>query len=148
VLLALLDPTPASGDRASCLLLERPIEGIDLAARPAEPLLHGGDDPVDLCVDVRLRVVGVLEAEGELVIVDARPRRVGGELVRTELEHALVAGVRDADDHAVASDAPVGGVDAEVSAGIAGVVDLHVLGRLALHLVDLEIGCVDAELVG
>lgn len=54
----------------------------------------------------------------------------------------------DADHDAVAGDAPVGRVRAEVAAGVVRDVDLHLLWPLAVHLIDLELGRVDPKLLG
>jgi hypothetical protein len=74
--------------------------------------------------------------------------RVARELVRTQLENAFAAGERDPNDDPEAGDAPIGLVGAEVASAVVRDVHLHVLGRLPVHLVDLEVGRVDAELLG
>jgi len=145
---ALLDARPPSGDRAPRRLLERSVEGFDLAARPTEPLLEGPDRAVHLGVDVGLLVVRVLQRQHDLVAVDARPRRAVCELVRAQPEDARVAGERDAYHDSVARNAAVGCVGTEVATRVVRDIDLDLFCRLPIHLIHLEFGHFDLELLG
>jgi hypothetical protein len=66
VSVALLDPLAPPLDRLVRLLLEHPVEQVDIATREAEPLANRADEAVDFAVDIRLGVARVLDRQNEV----------------------------------------------------------------------------------
>src|SRR5437667_444400 len=95
--ITLVNASAPSFDRLPRLLLDVVVERLDLAASPTEPHARTVDELVHLSVDLRLRVLGILDGLQQVASLDTAAWRVEVELIGSKRKDAGVALERDMD---------------------------------------------------
>jgi hypothetical protein len=149
VFITLSNTLPPRLDRATRLQLKLSVVTLDVTSGVAEPFADRVDEVVDPCVNIRRRILGVLDGEQHVGSVDPSSGSIEREAARPQLEHRGLAGERDVDDDAITGEL-AGEVRvrvAEVTAGIAGNVDHRVLDRFAPDVADHDLRGSEREMV-